>query len=79
GDRSLEEHTMDFVFYANQTHYPDSCLCTFYQAGLNIATRAQLHLCGVGAGVLHIANDHGLRGRRPAPLMTQSPAQHHPV
>ncbi|XP_073700627.1 uncharacterized protein [Garra rufa] len=24
------------------THYPDSCLCTFFRAGLNIATKAQL-------------------------------------
>ncbi len=42
GDRSLEDHTEDFVFLANYTHYPDSCLCSFYQAGLNAATQAQL-------------------------------------
>ncbi len=40
GDRSLKDHTKDFVFLANLTHYPDSCLCSFYQAGLNTATRA---------------------------------------
>ncbi|KAL0185708.1 hypothetical protein M9458_017378, partial [Cirrhinus mrigala] len=27
GDHSLEDHTMDFVFLANLTHYLDSCLC----------------------------------------------------
>ncbi|KAL0192152.1 hypothetical protein M9458_010448, partial [Cirrhinus mrigala] len=42
GERSLENHTTDFVFFANLTHYPDSCLCSFYQAGLNTTTRAQL-------------------------------------
>ncbi len=42
GDRSLEDHTEDFVFLANYTSYPDSCLCSFYQTGLNTSTRAQL-------------------------------------
>ncbi len=42
GDHSLEDHTKDFVFLANLTHYPDNCLCSFYQAGLAAATRAQL-------------------------------------
>ncbi len=42
GDRSLEDHTEDFVFLANNTHYPDNCLCTFYRAGLNNTTRGQL-------------------------------------
>ncbi len=46
GDRSLKDHTEDFVFLASLTHYPDSCLCSFYQAGLNTATWAQL--CGEG-------------------------------
>ncbi len=41
-DRSLEDHTEDFVFLANYTSYPDSCLCSFYQTGLNTSTRAQL-------------------------------------
>ncbi|KAI2663417.1 Filamentous hemagglutinin [Labeo rohita] len=40
GDCSLEDHTTDFVFLANLTHYPDSCLCSFFQAGLNTAARA---------------------------------------
>ncbi|KAL0154071.1 hypothetical protein M9458_050624, partial [Cirrhinus mrigala] len=42
GDRSLEDHTTDFVFLTNYTHYPDNCLCSFYFAGLNTTTRAQL-------------------------------------
>ncbi|KAI2644281.1 Chromatin-remodeling ATPase INO80 [Labeo rohita] len=42
GDGSLEDHTADFVFLANMTHYPDSCLRLFYQTGLNTITRAQL-------------------------------------
>ncbi|KAL0198595.1 hypothetical protein M9458_007135, partial [Cirrhinus mrigala] len=42
GDRSLEDHAKDFAFLANLTHYPDSCLCLFFQAGLNTTTRAQL-------------------------------------
>ncbi|XP_050960624.1 proline-rich protein 12 [Labeo rohita] len=41
-NRSLVDHTRDFVYLAPLTHYPDSCLCTFYRAGLNIATKAQL-------------------------------------
>ncbi len=42
GDRSLEDHTEDFVFLSNYMHYPDNCLCSFYQAGLNTSIRAQL-------------------------------------
>ncbi|KAI2643001.1 Zinc metalloprotease ZmpB [Labeo rohita] len=42
GNRSLVDHTKDFVYLAPLTHYPDSSLCTFYRAGLNIATKAQL-------------------------------------
>ncbi|KAI2644887.1 Transposon Ty3-G Gag-Pol polyprotein [Labeo rohita] len=42
GDRSLEDHTTDFVFLTNYTHYPDNCLCSFYFAGLTTTTRAQL-------------------------------------
>ncbi|KAL0151595.1 hypothetical protein M9458_053112, partial [Cirrhinus mrigala] len=42
GNRSLVDHTKDFVYLAPLTHYPDSCLCTFYRAGLNITTKAQL-------------------------------------
>ncbi|KAI2655421.1 Streptococcal surface protein A [Labeo rohita] len=29
GNHSLEDHIIDFVFLANLTHYPDSCLCSF--------------------------------------------------
>ncbi|KAI2647082.1 Obscurin [Labeo rohita] len=42
GNRSLEDHTRDFVYLAPLTHYPDSCLCTFYRAGLNTTTKVQL-------------------------------------
>ncbi len=42
GEQSLEDHTTDFVFLSNYTHYPDSCLCSFYLTGLNTSTRAQL-------------------------------------
>ncbi|KAI2644640.1 Threonylcarbamoyl-AMP synthase [Labeo rohita] len=42
GNRSLVDHTRDFVHLVPLTHYPDSSLCTFYRAGLNIATKAQL-------------------------------------
>ncbi|KAL0168097.1 hypothetical protein M9458_036319, partial [Cirrhinus mrigala] len=42
GDHSLEDHTTDFVFLTNLTHYPDSCLCSFFQAGLNTTTGPQL-------------------------------------
>ncbi|KAL0163660.1 hypothetical protein M9458_039413, partial [Cirrhinus mrigala] len=42
GDRSLKDHTEDFVFLANYTHYPDNCFCSFYFAGLSTTTRALL-------------------------------------
>ncbi|XP_073699681.1 uncharacterized protein [Garra rufa] len=42
GNRSLEDHISDFMYLAPMTHYPDRCLCTFFRAGLNIATKAQL-------------------------------------
>ncbi len=42
GDHSLEDHTKDFMFLSNYTHYPDNCLCSFYQAELNTSTWAQL-------------------------------------
>ncbi|KAI2644719.1 Opioid growth factor receptor [Labeo rohita] len=42
GNRSLEDHTRDFVQLIPLTHYPDSCLCTFYRVGLNITIKAQL-------------------------------------
>ncbi|KAL0174639.1 hypothetical protein M9458_030607, partial [Cirrhinus mrigala] len=42
GDRSLKDHTKDFVFLSKYMYYPDSCLSSFYRTGLNTATRAQL-------------------------------------
>ncbi|XP_058606979.1 uncharacterized protein LOC131524173 [Onychostoma macrolepis] len=39
---SLEDHTRLFVEISNYTHYPDYCLCTFYQASLNDECRAWL-------------------------------------
>ncbi|KAI2658485.1 Opioid growth factor receptor [Labeo rohita] len=42
GNRSLEDHTRDFVHLVPHTHYPDSCLCTFYRVGLNTTIKAQL-------------------------------------
>ncbi|KAI2657387.1 Opioid growth factor receptor [Labeo rohita] len=42
GNRSLVDHTRDFIHLVPLMHYPDSSLCTFYRAGLNIATKAQL-------------------------------------
>ncbi len=88
GERSLEDHTEDFVLLSNYTHYPDSCLCSFYQAGLNTSTRAQLS----GDGPRERASLHSSsrcwcpanrisqwtsRIMTPAPLETQSPVNHH--
>ncbi|KAL0149434.1 hypothetical protein M9458_055222 [Cirrhinus mrigala] len=42
GNRSLVDHTRNFVHLVPLTHYPDSSLCAFYRAGLNIATKALL-------------------------------------
>ncbi|KAI2655859.1 Opioid growth factor receptor [Labeo rohita] len=42
GNRSLMDHTRDFVHLVPLTHYPDSSLCTFYHAGLNNATKVLL-------------------------------------
>ncbi len=39
-DRSLEDHKREFLDLALQTHYLDSCLCTFYYVGLNTSTKA---------------------------------------
>ncbi|ROI15684.1 hypothetical protein DPX16_20222 [Anabarilius grahami] len=41
-DRSLEEHTMDFLELACLTHYPDRSLCVFYIASLSERSRARL-------------------------------------
>ncbi|KAI2658971.1 Cytosolic carboxypeptidase 1 [Labeo rohita] len=42
GNRSLEDHTKDFMYLASMTHYPVSSLCSFYLTGLNPTTQAQL-------------------------------------
>ncbi|KAL0199212.1 hypothetical protein M9458_007752, partial [Cirrhinus mrigala] len=42
GERSLEDHTRDYIFLAEHSHFPDSSLCTFYRAGLNTTTKALL-------------------------------------
>lgn len=34
-DRSLEDHTCEFLDLANHTHYPDSTLISFFWTGLN--------------------------------------------
>ncbi|KAI2665424.1 Eukaryotic peptide chain release factor GTP-binding subunit [Labeo rohita] len=78
GERSLEDHTRDYIFLAEHSHFPDSSLCTFYRAGLNTTTKGLLSGGGssrepaglhrVGAGVL----------RTSAPLQTQNPANPHP-
>lgn len=41
-DLSLEDHTRYFLDLAYLTHYPDSCLCTFYYVELNTLTKAKL-------------------------------------
>ncbi|KAI2650572.1 Filamentous hemagglutinin [Labeo rohita] len=42
GNRSLEDHTKDFMYLASMTHYPVSSIYSFYLTGLNPTTRAQL-------------------------------------
>ncbi|KAL0181277.1 hypothetical protein M9458_023683, partial [Cirrhinus mrigala] len=42
GERSLEDHTRDYIFLAEHSHFPDSSLCTFYRAGLNTTTKGLL-------------------------------------
>ncbi|KAI2644088.1 Opioid growth factor receptor [Labeo rohita] len=42
GNRSLEDHTKDFMYLASMIHYPVSSICSFYLTGLNPTTRAQL-------------------------------------
>ncbi|KAI2649271.1 Transcription elongation factor spt5 [Labeo rohita] len=42
GERSLEDHTRDYIFLAEHSHFPDSSLCTFYCAGLNTTTKGLL-------------------------------------
>ncbi|KAI2649080.1 Mitochondrial intermediate peptidase [Labeo rohita] len=69
-DRSLKDHTTDFVFLANYTHYPDNCLCSFYHAGLNAATQAQLSR---DAFTIFIENDNTTPTLDPEP---SSPSSH---
>ncbi|KAL1258304.1 hypothetical protein QQF64_011548 [Cirrhinus molitorella] len=40
GEKTLEDHTRQFMTIANYSSYPDGALCTFYNAGLNPACRA---------------------------------------
>ncbi|KAI2644851.1 Zinc metalloprotease ZmpB [Labeo rohita] len=42
GDRSLEDHTRDYIFLAEHSHFTDSSLCKFYYSGLNTTTKALL-------------------------------------
>ncbi len=92
GDRSLEDHTEDFVILANYMSYPDSCLCSFYITGLNTSTREQLS--GDGPREIERASPHSSSGcwcpasrnspwtswmLTPVPLGTQSPVIHHPA
>ncbi|KAL0171352.1 hypothetical protein M9458_031663, partial [Cirrhinus mrigala] len=42
GERSLEDHTRDYIFLAEHSHFPDSSLCTFYRAGLNTTAKGLL-------------------------------------
>ncbi|KAL0190994.1 hypothetical protein M9458_013692 [Cirrhinus mrigala] len=42
GERSLEDHTRDYIFLAEHSHFPDSSLCKFYYTGLNTTTKALL-------------------------------------
>lgn len=41
-DRSLKDHTREVLNLAYQTHYLDSCLCTFYYVRLNTSTKSKL-------------------------------------
>ncbi|KAI2662257.1 Cell surface glycoprotein [Labeo rohita] len=42
GERSLEDHTRDYIFLAEHSHFPDSSLCKFYYTGLNTTTKVLL-------------------------------------
>lgn len=41
-DRSLSDHTREFLDLAYQTHYPDSGLISLYRAGLNEPLKSML-------------------------------------
>ncbi|KAI2653913.1 Titin [Labeo rohita] len=82
---ALKDHTRDFVQLIPLTHYPDSCLCTFYRVGLNITIKAQLSgrvLSPITlSGCWRPVDRHGpltSSRRTSAPLQTQNPANHHP-
>ncbi|KAL0199671.1 hypothetical protein M9458_002858, partial [Cirrhinus mrigala] len=64
GNRSLKDHTKDFVFLAPVTHYPDGSLCSFCRTGLNPTTRAQL------SGDEYIERDDTSRTPDPEPSQT---------
>ncbi|KAL1278541.1 hypothetical protein QQF64_025214 [Cirrhinus molitorella] len=42
GEKTLEDHTRQFITIANYSSFPDGALCSFYNAGLNPACRALL-------------------------------------
>ncbi|KAI2663202.1 Opioid growth factor receptor [Labeo rohita] len=42
GERSFEDHTCDYIFLAEHSHFTDSSLCKFYYTGLNTTTKALL-------------------------------------
>ncbi len=72
GDRSLEDHTENFVFLANYTSYPDSWLCSFFSNWTeHLHTRAVIRgwsskephrIHRVGAGILQVETHLGHRG-----------------
>lgn len=41
-DRSLKDHTREFLDLGYQTNYPNDCLCTFDYVRLYIASKAKL-------------------------------------
>ncbi|KAI2668955.1 Accumulation-associated protein [Labeo rohita] len=42
GERSLEDHTRDYLSLSEHSDFPDSSLCKFYFIGLNTTTKALL-------------------------------------
>ncbi|ROL53543.1 hypothetical protein DPX16_21792 [Anabarilius grahami] len=42
GDRSLEQHTSDFLQLACLTHFPDRSLCIYYRTGLSERSKARI-------------------------------------
>ncbi len=77
GDRSLSRTTLKTLCSS-----PTSCLCSFYQAGLNAATRVQLSGEGQLVTVLVSCKSPltvDIADNDTAPLLTQSPDHHHPA